>query len=600
MNKLFTALLLILFSITSYSQVYNSRDYKYSNQMNIGKGGSTMVATDSCAMLELGSEGINKALLLPRGDTAGVPTAKRGAIFYNLADSSVYFRTRNKWNKLSTGAGGGGSYTSDNGITLTSSNFSLGGPLAQNTQIYGLHRLQLGALNSLYMDADTLYMGLDGFKFLHTTSNGGGSWQYGNMWMGWKAGEAWGTSSTGYANTGFGRFVHKNLNGTNLTAASNAGFGAGAQENMTTGTLNSSFGVASQGLVTTATGLTTIGHHSGLYSTSADNATFVGRSSGDSCTASETVAIGFYSQHKTYGLYNAGLGAYSGYENTSGNKNTNIGWSAGKNNTTPTENTLVGYLAGGTGIGTSGYNTCIGASSGAAITSGNTNVSVGRASMAALTTGLGNVAIGNNSMNTGNFSNSIVIGRTINVAASNELNLGGALYGANIYSTTPRFALGKVAGTNSTFDMGGCSLPVILPKSSSIPSVGLETAMIYYNQNTNNIDLYDGSWGAIQRKQPFTVVTSSGGLTWNSTITPQVELDATSNAITQTIPAHSTSYTGWVVEFTIVGATSNAVTFNIPSTAMLNGVTGATTFTPSNGNVVRVRNDGARWVITNK
>lgn len=499
----------------------------------------------------------------------------------------------------STG-GGGGSYTSDNGITLTGSKFQLGGPLAQNTQIYGLHGLQLGALNSLYMDADTLYMGLDGFKFLHTTSNGGGGWQYGNMWTGWKSGEAWSTSSTGYANTAYGRFTQKSLNGTNLTAASNAAFGAGAQENMTTGTLNTSLGIASQGLVTTATGLTTIGHHSGLYSTSADNATFVGRSSGDSCTAAETVAIGFYSQHKTYGLGNVGVGAYSGYENTSGNKNTNIGWSAGKNTTTATENTLVGYLAGGTGIGTSGYNTIVGAGSGVLLTSGNTNAVLGRAALAGVTTGLGNVAVGNNAMNTGNWSNSIVIGRTINVTANNELNLGGALYGANIYSTNPRFAIGKVAGTGSSFDMGGCTLPMILPKNSSTPVTSLETAMMYYNTNTNNIDLYDGSWGAIQRKQPFTVVTAAGGLTWNSTITPQVELDATSNAITQTIPSHSTAYTGWVVEFTIVGAASNAVTFNIPSTAILNGVTGATTFTPSNGNVVKVRNDGSRWVITNK
>ena len=103
---LFLLLTIISFSINA--QVYNSRDYKYSNQMNIGKGGTTMVSTDSCAMLELGSEGINKALLLPRGDTSGIPTAKRGAIFYNIADSSVYYRTRNKWNKLSTGSGGGG------------------------------------------------------------------------------------------------------------------------------------------------------------------------------------------------------------------------------------------------------------------------------------------------------------------------------------------------------------------------------------------------------------------------------------------------------------------------------------------------------------
>ena len=565
------------------------------------------MATDTCAMLELGSEGVNRALLLPRGDTAGVPSAKRGSIFYNIADSSVYFRTRNKWNKINTGSGGGGSYTSSNGITLSGSDFKLGGLLTENTSIGGgTYTLSLN--NKTYNNtsqrinlySDTVSFNLNGSRFLHTTSNGGGGWTYGNMFLGYQCGQAFGNSSTGYANTGFGRMVLKSLDGTNSTAASNAAFGNGSMENMTVGTLNTAAGVASMGSALSGTGIVAVGHHAGLKSTGANNSVFIGRSSGDSCTAIESVGVGHYTLAKNSGLYNTSIGTYSGYESTTGTKNTHLGWSAGKNNTIPTENTLIGYLAGGTGVGTSGYNTYIGSRAGASTTGGNTNVAVGRESLFALTTGLGNVAIGNNAAQTGNWSNSIIIGRTINVTANNELNLGGALYGANIYSTTPRFAFGKVAGTNSTLDMGGCTLPVILPKSSSIPSVGLETAMIYYNQNTNNIDLYDGSWGAIQRKQPFTVVTAAGGVTWNSTITPQVELDATTNAIIQTIPAHSTSYTGWVVEFTIVGAASNAVTFNIPSTAMLNGVTGTTTFTPSNGNVVRVRNDGSRWVITNK
>ena len=37
-----------------------------------------------------------------------------------------------RWNKV---GGGGGSYTSSNGITLTGSNFKLGGTLVENTTI---------------------------------------------------------------------------------------------------------------------------------------------------------------------------------------------------------------------------------------------------------------------------------------------------------------------------------------------------------------------------------------------------------------------------------------------------------------------------------
>ncbi len=498
----------------------------------------------------------------------------------------------------STG-GGGGSYTASNGIGISGSVIKLGGSLSQPTSIYGIHPLTLGAVSAFYLYSDTIYNDLGGFRFLHTTSNNGGGWNYGNMWMGYKAGQTFATSSTGYANTGFGRYVQKSLNGSSSTAASNAAFGAGAQESMTTGTLNTAIGVTSQGLLTTVTGLTTVGHHSGLYSTGADNATFVGRSAGDTCTAIETVAIGYYSQHKTYGLGNVGLGAYSGYENSSGNKNTNLGWSAGKNVTTATENTHVGYLAGGTGVGTVGYNTYVGANSGRNSSSGNSNASLGRTTMEALTTGIGNVALGNNAMSTGNWSNSIVIGRSINVTGNYQLNLGGALFADNIYSTTPRFAFGKAAGTNSTLDMGGCSLPIILPKTGTTPSVSLESAMLYYNTNTNNIDYYDGTyWSAIQKGVPITTTTSASGVSWGSGNTPQIVLDATSNAITQTIPSHSSTYKGWVVKYKIILASVNAVTFAIPSSAVYNGVTGATSFVASNGKTVEVTNDGTQWVIT--
>lgn len=332
------------------------------------------------------------------------------------------------------------------------------------------------------------------------------------------------------------------------------------------------------------------------------------------CTSIETVAVGHYALSKNSGLYNSSIGTYSGYESTTGTKNTHLGWSSGKNNTIPTENTLIGYLAGGTGIGTVGYNTCIGSESGKNITSGNTNTLIGRATGSSLTTGLGNCFIGNNSGKNGTVdvttgSNSICIGNNTSVSAvgaSNELNIGNAIFGQNITPsgtsfTTPRIAFGKRASTNATLDLGLCTLPIILPKTGTTPTVGLETGMFYYNNNSNNIDFYDGTqWTSIQKTQPITTTTSSSGESWNSTMSPQVVLNATSNSITQVIPAFSATQKGWVVEFNIVGASVNTVTFTIPSTAFLNGVTGSTSFVPANGNIVTVKNDGTQYVITNK
>lgn len=518
--------------------------------------------------------------------------------------------------------GGGGSYTASNGIGISGSVIKLGGVLTQATSVGG-GNYDFSFNNKVYNNTsqriniytDTISFTLNGSRFLHTTSNGGGGWNYGNMWMGFGAGQTFGASSTGYANTGFGRYVMRYLDGTSATAASNAAFGNGSMESMTVGMLNTSVGVASMGLVLNSTGIVAVGHHAGLKATGSNNSVFVGRSAGDSCTAIEIVAVGHYALAKNSGLYNTSIGTYSGYESTIGTKNTHVGWSAGRNNTTPTENTLVGYLAGGVGVGTSGYNTCIGTESGRNITSGNTNTLIGRLTGYNINSGVGNVMIGNNAgangiVNITTGSNNICIGNNTSISAvgaSNELNIGNSIFGQNMTPsstsfTTPRLSFGKRATTaNSTLDMGLCSLPIILPKTGTKPSVGLETAMLYYNTNTNNIDYYDGnSWSPIQKEQPTTTVTSAGGTSWGSDTTPQVILNATSNSITQTIPAHNADYKNWVVQFSIINAASNTVTFNIPSSAYLNGVSGSTSFNAANGNVVTVTNDGTQWIITNK
>ena len=59
---------------------------------------------------------------------------RSGAMYYNTSDSSIYVWTGFQWRQLGAG-GGGGSYTSSNGITLSGSDFKLGGDLTGATTI---------------------------------------------------------------------------------------------------------------------------------------------------------------------------------------------------------------------------------------------------------------------------------------------------------------------------------------------------------------------------------------------------------------------------------------------------------------------------------
>ena len=511
-------------------------------------------------------------------------------------------------------SGGGGSYTASNGIGISGSVIKLGGNLTENTFV-GSGNYNLSFNNKTYNNtsqrsnlfSDTIIFTLYGSKYFHHThvpSVSSVSGTYPNLFLGFKAGNT--LAGKGYANTAIGTSSMESMNSDSSAASSNTAIGYQTLKPMVYGLRNVVIGTgAMSGCATGTFGApitanTAIGHHA--YRQGVGNYNIaIGASALEDMTTNVTdiIGIGQNALKVNTASFNIGIGYQAGAATTSGGKNTYIGWGCGQLNTTPTENTHLGYLAGGSGIGTSGYNTYIGSRAGAGTTGGNTNVAVGRESLGSLTTGVGNVAIGNNAAQTGNWSNSIIIGRTINVTASYELNIGGALYGASIYSTTPRFALGKVAGTNSTFDMGGCTLPIILPKTGTTPSVGLESAMLYYNTNTNNIDFYDGSsWNAIQKEQPITTTTSASGISWASSTTPQIVLDASLNAITQTIPSHSSVYKGWVVRFKIIFASVNAVTFSVQSAAVVNGVSGATSFSPANGKVVEVTNDGTQFIIT--
>jgi hypothetical protein len=357
-------------------------------------------------MLELGSEGINKALLLPRGDTAGVPTAKRGAIFYNLADSSVYFRTRNKWNKLSTGSGGGGgSYTSDNGITLTSSNFSLGGALTKNTTVYGLYSLMFGALNKYSVYADTIFYGLGSNRFIHTTSlPGGGHLANNNLFLGRSAGESVASTDSAIACTGIGAEALYTLHSaTNAAGSANTAVGYRAAKTMRYGVRNTVLGTVAMGdcaagtLVRPLTANIAIGHHAYRQGASDYNIA-IGASAMENANDDFTdiIAIGQYAMMEDSASFNIGIGYQAGKLTKNGGKNVFLGWNSGANGVASEKNFYGGYYSGFNILGV-GANVAIGAGAmqGGAGATANTTVAIGNNAYVSATTGSRNVYIGN-------------------------------------------------------------------------------------------------------------------------------------------------------------------------------------------------------------
>jgi hypothetical protein len=104
--------------------------------------------------------------------------------------------------------------------------------------------------------------------------------------------------------------------------------------------------------------------------------------------------------------------------NTIGSTNTAVGNDALQANTTANGNTGMGYDALRDN------------------TTGSNNTAIGESAMATNTTGFGNIAIGHNSQS-GNFSNSIIIGRSATATANNQFVVGSAAVNAGAVINAP-------------------------------------------------------------------------------------------------------------------------------------------------------------------
>ncbi len=205
-----------------------------------------------------------------------------------------------------------------------------------------------------------------------------------------------------------------------LTANGEAGAFFGARAGYkATGVNNSFIGVYSGYNTTTGDNNTFVGSYSGYGNVGGIQNTFMGGSAGYSNTSGDrNTFLGHYSgQSNTAGSENAFVGSYSGYTNTTGSLNTLVGRMAGYYNVAGGSNTVIGYKAGmGPGSSSNEGNSILGYQAGFGLSAGSRNTLLGWQAGDALAAGADNIIIGYDQDASA-------------PAASNELNIGGVLYG---------------------------------------------------------------------------------------------------------------------------------------------------------------------------
>ena len=161
-----------------------------------------------------------------------------------------------------------------------------------------------------------------------------------------------------------------------------------------------------------------IGAWAGGNENSSENI-FIGAQAGMSATGSQNTMVGIFSGASlSNGEFNSFFGYNSGLEATTGSYATLIGYEAGKNSTIGTYNALLGAYAGRGAYGSAVYSsaTVVGSLAGYSLTSGSDNIFLGYRAGYSVTSGTGNIVIGYDK-------------GTSAPAASNELNIGGVLFG---------------------------------------------------------------------------------------------------------------------------------------------------------------------------
>lgn len=238
------------------------------------------------------------------------------------------------------------------------------------------------------------------------------------------------------------------------TVSNNIGIGYLSMPSNTTGNTNIAIGNYTLNTNTTGRQNIAIGYESMYFNTIGGENIAIGVASlYINSTGSNNVAIGLDTlRTNTTGSNNTAIGVSVLQSNTTGIDNTAIGFAVGNNNTTGYENVFIGT---NTALdNTIGYrNIFIGFEAASIHQTGDGNIGIGYRvapdlfdgfnniifgyeTGIGLSSGIGNVILGNFISNSGDYSNSIAIGESADITASNQLVVGSSATPVGTITTT--------------------------------------------------------------------------------------------------------------------------------------------------------------------
>jgi hypothetical protein len=164
-------LLLTFVTVSCYGQYINRDQYTvWTGRMGVGINAATVPTTST--HLQLGDSATTRALLLPRVQTtAAVTVPRQGMFVYSISDSSIYYRDRVSWIRLSNGSVATSSWNASMAVSpdiLSSytSNFNNNPWNLQNIPDFTIHS-DAGGTTRLKLSAETSELlapdGIDGF-----------------------------------------------------------------------------------------------------------------------------------------------------------------------------------------------------------------------------------------------------------------------------------------------------------------------------------------------------------------------------------------------------------------------------------------------------
>ncbi|MFH1321323.1 MAG: tail fiber domain-containing protein [Bacteroidota bacterium] len=340
-----------------------------------------------------------------------------------------------------------------------------------------------------------------------------------NSFLGHQAGYA---NTIGYGNSFVGEVAgYKNTG----TGSENSFLGYFAGYNNTTGGENSFVGSYAGYANTTAWGNSFMGAYAGKNNTTGSQNSFVGYYAGSGS------AVGSAGSRNTFMGYYAGctndtawensfLGAYAGKNNTTGDMNSYVGTATGYNNKTGSANTIFGNRAGGYGLiadNSFSSSTLMGYRAGYGLQTGSDNILIGFKAGYSITTGNRNIIIGYDQDASA-------------IAASNELNIGGVLFGnlsaktIGISTRTPQAAL-DIVSTGTASDIyaqiwrDGSGNIV-----SSMTSQGTLYATVANGDNlgnhtaTQNLNMSDKDIVGVSTITVSSITTAAAGVTFSTNV----------------------------------------------------------------------------------